>query len=99
MIYLVTATVETRHGKWRGSVQVPSFVLDGRALGIRNAEHAASIAREVITAGRPDVPTVHVCAVPRCPGCGHDGGDVQLYGRVICGHCHVDGPDAPRVMW
>jgi hypothetical protein len=52
-VYAITATIATRHtdrygNAWCGSKQVPTFYLDSRVQGITDANHAASIATDVL---------------------------------------------------
>jgi hypothetical protein len=64
-MWQITAQIETRlDDEWERTRQIPSFMLDGRIQGIVSAEHAASIARQVIDPlGVTPDSRIHVTAV------------------------------------
>lgn len=54
MIYTIQARASYPINGWRRNVQLPTFYLDADVQGIVSAQHAETIAREMIQSVNPD---------------------------------------------
>lgn len=48
MFYSVCAQVTYTEGRWTGSIQVPTFILNGDIQGITDIDHASRIAEKIV---------------------------------------------------